>query len=78
MALEHKDGGFLSRKLLITMVGFGIICLTWVATAFWPALDPQYGTLVGGIIGLAGLYMTGNVANSIVVGKTSQKLEKED
>jgi hypothetical protein len=74
MDLAKLDGGFMSRKLLLTLatmlmiVGVAMLCVAF------PVLIPLFDTIVGGLMGLAGLYLAGNISSRWVNAKRSSKV----
>lgn len=62
-----KDGGFKSRKLLLCVFAVLVLAGGWVACGHWRELQPNYATFVGGVLGLVGLYFTGNVTTKATV-----------
>lgn len=67
----------MSRKLIVIVGIAAVLTIAWVVTAFFPLLQPGFTTLAGGLVGLAGVYATGNVAEKYVLGRhlaASQKL----
>lgn len=64
--MPDQSSPYRSRKLwfsilcLITLVG------TWILSGFVTSLAPTYTILVGGILGIGGLYLGGNVAHAWV------------
>lgn len=70
MALHPQDGGYKSRKLVMAYASQGLITLGAFMAGKMAALVPVYGTFVGGILGAAALYMTHNVANSVVTSRS--------
>ena len=67
--LNSADGGYKSRKLHLTYITQIFICLGAILAGKLPVFAPMYSTFVGGILGAAALYITGNVANSVVSKK---------
>lgn len=61
-----RDNGWKSRKLafctfaVFAMLGFALL------TAPLPALTPLFDTFVGGVVAVAGLFLTGSVATKWV------------
>lgn len=71
-----KDGGFLSRKLILVFFALFLVFAGAVAAALWPLFAPNYETLVGGVIGLVAIYCGSNVGNKFVT-KTAIKGREE-
>lgn len=63
------DNGYWSRKFLLALYGVHVVILLGLMACHWPALAPNLSVLVGGILGVLGLYFTGNVAHHAVLGK---------
>jgi hypothetical protein len=58
------DGGFLSRKLLFSLFSVIVIFAGWLIAGHFPSLQGLFQTYVGGVVGVAGLYLTGSVATN--------------
>jgi len=70
MALDPKDGGVLSRKMWFA-VGIAVAMIAcWLLTGWWIPLATTYEALLGGLLAVLGLFITGNVANKFVVAKS--------
>lgn len=65
-----KDGGYKSRKLWLAFFAIGVIFTGALCSAHWSAFGAVYDTLVGGVVGIAAAYFTGNVANKFVATRT--------
>lgn len=72
-ATPKDDGGFLSRKLVITILAMLLITTGAFVSAWWPIFAASYGTFVGGILGCLGIYLTGNVTNKFLTDKNAVK-----
>jgi hypothetical protein len=64
-----EDKRMKSRKYRVTMIAMGCVFAGALLSAFLPGFAAQYATFVGGILGAAGLYKAGNVADSWVATK---------
>ena len=72
MADSLDDGGYSSRKFLMCGGAALLIAIIGIVAALWiPALVALYGELIGGVLGACGVYVTGNVANTMVVSRAS-------
>ena len=60
------DGGFLSRKLLFSVFSAALIFAGWLIAGHFASLQGLFQTYVGGVVGIAGLYLTGSVATNWV------------
>lgn len=60
------DGGFKSRKLLFSVFSTLILLAGWFVAGHWVSLQPMFSSFVGGVVGVAGLYLTGSVATKFV------------
>jgi hypothetical protein len=69
-----KDGGFKSRKLWFSVFAVVALFLGAGLAAWLPSVAPLYGELVGGIVAIAGLFLTGSVATKWVGSKLAQAL----
>jgi hypothetical protein len=59
-----EDKMLLGIATMVVMVG------AWTLTAVFPALAPNFMTLVGALTGVYGVFVGGHVTNSWVQGKT--------
>ena len=61
------------------MIGFSMTLITMIAALAGPlaGIEGVYPIFVGGITGLAGLYITGNVSTKWVNGKTGSTPTEE-
>jgi hypothetical protein len=87
-----RDGGVKSRKLWFSVFAITTLFIGALLAGKFPPFAALYGDLVGGIVGIAGLYLTGNIAQKWVgtkapmetkaepakPGKKTQPLEAED
>lgn len=64
-----RDGGFRSRKLWYSVFATGMVVISGLGVLLWAGLAPLYDTMVGGIVAIAGLYLTGSVATKWVGSK---------
>lgn len=72
--IDPKDGGVRSRKMWFA-AGVGIVMvLCWLATGFLLPLASTFDALIGGLLAITGLYITGNVANKYAIIKNSPKV----
>jgi len=65
------DGQFGSRKFVLTLVSLSLLVGAAVLAGFIPGFVSIFPTLVGGIIGIVSVYMTGNIVNKGVVLNSS-------
>lgn len=71
--LDPSDGGFISRKFLLTayslhlFLGLGILALNV------PAFAPLVDTVGGLMLGSLALYFTGNIGNKVAVAKAAKQ-----
>jgi hypothetical protein len=63
---------FSSRKLFVTLVAMLLVTSVAVIAGYWPAIEGVYAIFVGAVTGIAGLYVTGNVGQRWVEGKTTK------
>lgn len=72
---EHEvvntDESFASRKFIMILIGLALAFGGAILAAKIQGFEPSYPTLVGGIIGLVGLYVTGNVSEKFLGGKVN-------
>ncbi len=64
----------ISRKLLVGLIGLGLITIGFLATALSPALAGQYTVFVGAISGMCGLFMVSNVGSQFVDRKGATEI----
>lgn len=67
--LSDTDGGITSRKFLFAVGTSVAIFLGAGIAAHWVSFGTNYETLIGGLLGCLGLYLTGNVTNTWAKGK---------
>ena len=65
------DSSFGSRKFILTLVSLVLLVGAAVLAGFVPSFVALFPTLVGGIIGIVSVYMTGNIVNKGVVLNSS-------
>jgi hypothetical protein len=70
MPLDERDGGLASRKLWFCVGTALAMIATWFCTGFIHSLQPTFDTVIGGILAISGLYLTGNVASRWVAAKS--------
>lgn len=68
-----RDNGFKSRKLWFSVFAVATIFGGATLGAHWTSFAPLYDTLVGGIVAVAGLFLTGQVATKWVNTKMGSK-----
>jgi disulfide bond formation protein DsbB len=61
-----RDNGVKSRKLWFSVFSIAVIAVIGLAAGSYPGIVSIYSALVGGIVAVAGLYMTGNVTQKWV------------
>ena len=69
MKLDLKES--ISSKKFLFVIGSVWAMFLFAALAAWKLtpMATMYDAFVGGVITLAGMYLTGNVANKYVIGK---------
>jgi hypothetical protein len=68
--IDPNDNGFSSRKLLLS-IGIGVALIgCWLLTGVSTKLAITFGDIVGALLGVLGIYATGNVANKFAVVKS--------
>ena len=65
------ENSFGSRKFVITFVALALLVGAALLAGFIPSFISVFPTLVGGIIGVVSVYMTGNIVNKGVVLNSS-------
>jgi hypothetical protein len=76
-----RDGGYKSRKLAFSFFAVITIFAGWIIAGKYPAMAALYDTFVGGVVAIAGLFLTGSVATKWVGTKAPAdppKPKKED
>ena len=58
-----------SRKMIIALVGLGLVLVGYALTAFFPILASQFTVFVGAISGILALFMASNVSSQLVERK---------
>lgn len=70
---EHEvvptDASFASRKFIMVLIGLGVAFGGAILAAKMQGFAPSYETLIGGVIGLVALYVSGNVSEKFFGGK---------
>lgn len=61
-----RDGGMKSRKLWFAVFAMMLVVISGAGAVYLPTFASIYETLVGGIVAVAGMYLTGNVAQKWV------------
>ena len=69
---------FKSRKLYMSLLALALLTTGFFAREGLDSLEGVYGEYVTGIIGVLGLYLTGNVMNKHVITKKEIKEEEYD
>lgn len=64
-----NDGGYKSRKLWFAFYITAVMVGAALFASERPGFAAIYGELVGGLVGIAGLLFTGNIAAKWVAGK---------
>lgn len=77
MALDPKDGGYRSRKFWFAMWATCLIFAGAIVGAIVATFVPLYDTMVGGVVAITGLLLTGNIANKWVTGKAINEAAKQ-
>ncbi len=78
---EHEvvntDTSFASRKFIMVIIGLGVVFAGAILAAKMLGFAPSYETMVGGVIGLVALYVTGNVSEKFFGGKINAFVKTE-
>jgi hypothetical protein len=72
--IDLEDGGYGSRKFLLTIIGLLLVTLVAVLSVGFPGIIAVMPTFTGGILAILSLYFTGNVMNKYVTGKQLKAL----
>lgn len=70
--------GYKSRKFTIVVLGMILSTGSFLVLDFFPAAAAQFPTFVGALMGLAGLYLGGNVGALHVATKNAKGKEESD
>lgn len=73
-AFDDRDGGYTSRKLVLTVLTQVLMLGGAIVAGRWSAFGAQYPTLVGGLIAALGAYLGINTASKWVTGSNIVKL----
>ena len=68
-----KDGGWLSRKLGVTLFSLSLVTLITLLVGKYQGLVPVYGTFCSTVVGLVSIYIGGNSALKWIYAKNSNK-----
>lgn len=74
---ETQDRVYSSRKFVVTILCVVLIALGGLICVKLPAFAGIYPSYIGGILGMAGIYLTGNVANDFLNNKTKASIQIE-
>lgn len=66
--LASTDGGFKSRKLLFAILTSLLIFGGGILAGKFQWFGPHYETMIGGLIGVLTVYLTGNVGSRWIAG----------
>lgn len=67
-----EDGGFASRKFVVCAgAAFIIVTIGLLAGTVMPGVAGLFTEIIGGVLGCAGLFVTGNIASRYVVAKSN-------
>lgn len=69
-----KGGKFFGRKLVFSFISLITLIIGLPIIGHWPALSPEYGTFVGGVIAILAIYCGGNIGGKITANKQIQQL----
>lgn len=69
--LDPLDGGFISRKFLLTAYSLHLFLGLGILAIKVPAFSPLVDTIGGLMLGSLALYFTGNVCNKVAVSKAA-------
>lgn len=76
---EHEvvntDTSFASRKFIMVIIGLVTIFAGAILAAKMLGFAPSYETMVGGVIGLVALYVSGNVGEKFFGGKINSAVK---
>lgn len=70
---DPKDGGFLSRKLVLCFILVQELVIMHLLSARWGSLIPGLEILDGAVVAMFGIYCGANIGNKIGVGKFGAK-----
>ncbi len=64
--MDKEEYSFASRKFVLTLIALGLLVAAGIGAALSTVLAGLLPTLIGGIIGIISVYMTGNVINKSI------------
>src|SRR5579859_6907142 len=67
--LDPKDGGYASRKFWFAVGTSMLIFVGSILSGLFKMMGPHYDTMISGLIGVLGLYLTGNLGSRWVTSK---------
>ena len=78
MQFDHKDGGFKSRKMVMSYIIIGLIFAGFILTGLKPALAVTFSEYCMALLAAAGIYAGGNTAIKWMSSKVSKKGKQEE
>jgi hypothetical protein len=78
MATDPADGGFASRKFILTLITQGFMFLGVLIAVRWTGVTAMFETLVGGLTAALAIYLGGNVSAKWAIGKNLIGLGKAE
>lgn len=74
---KDKDGGYKSRKMVMSYVAMAILTAGFLAAGKWGGLQPVFGEFIAGILGCASIYIGGNTAVRWISSSKKTKTKEE-
>lgn len=71
--VDHSDGGYKSRKMVMAYVCLVLIALGFLGTAFWAGMATTYSEFIMGVLAAASIYTGGNTLTKWINAKHSSK-----
>ena len=70
--------GFRSRKFIMTLISLVLLTGMTVLTLKYPLIEKVFPTFMSGILGVLGLYLTGNEAQKALVKEPVKPPEEDE
>lgn len=67
---HNKDGGYKSRKMVMSYIAMGLMLIAYLITVKWPSLGALYSEFCMAILAASGIYVGGNTAVKWMAAKS--------
>ncbi len=78
MQLDPADGGYLSRKFIITFGSILLLCGVGILSSWFPAIATVYTSLCGTTATIVGLYLGANNLSRHITSKSIENSVQDD